>query len=87
MTITREIIIDALKTLDIFYCEPTENTIYVTAYEGAENNMEVEAIYGAIGANSDNGWCICLNAFGLPQGREVCTLHGLTVEWKWEAWE
>jgi hypothetical protein len=76
----RETLISTLETLGIFYCEPSDDVLYISVSEGAENIYEIEALYDLIGIHSEIGWCetsMC----------DICTVYGLTIEWTWEAWE
>lgn len=84
---TRETLTSILATLDAFYCDPAHNVLYISACESSEDIEELELLFDFIGAHSDIGWCSRTDCFGLPMGRRVCTLHGLTVEWEWESLE
>lgn len=79
-----DIIIDALDTLNVFYCKPARNTIYAIPRKKATNIVEIQDLYETIGVHSDNGWKICVNPFGTCLDRKICSLYGLTVEWEWE---
>lgn len=84
---TRETLTTILADLDAFYCDPALDVLYISVFEDSEDIEELEALFDFIGAHSDIGWCSHTDCFGLPTGREVCTLHGLTVEWVWESLE